>query len=348
MANYIKLFEDETAYNEFKGSPAYITPNVSYCSGGSNSLFYNPIEKHDYSKDYFTTVAKSDGFISFSGSSTGNKLSYSTDNGTTWSTAIQKPSINVKTGDKVLWKGYCRPNSYYNIIGKFINTATFDVEGNVMSLLFDNNFKGQTSLETIYYAFNRLFADNTKIISAENLSLPATTLANECYRSMFIGCTSLTTAPELPATELAQSCYQQMFEGCTSMTTATELPATKLAQSCYSNMFSGCTSLTTAPELPAETLAQECYAKMFFGCTSLTTAPVLPATTLVYNCYQSMFRGCTSLNSITCLATDISAKYCTTDWVNGVASEGTFTKAASMTSWTTGDSGIPDGWTVNS
>ena len=345
MANYIKLFDNEDAYSAFTGSSEYVTPNVSYCSGGSNSLFYNPIEKHDYSKDYFTTVAKSDGFISFSGSSTGNKLSYSTDNGTTWSTAIQKPSINVKTGDKVLWKGYCRPNSYYNIIGKFINTATFDVEGNVMSLLFDNNFKGQTSLETIYYAFNRLFADNTKIISAENLSLPATTLAKYSYFKMFNGCTSLVSAPALPAMTLAYGCYQGMFSGCSILESAPELPATTLAQECYAHMFEYCYRLTSAPVLPAKTLADSCYQYMFDSCTSLKTAPVLPATTLVYNCYARIFGDCRSLNSITCLATDKSANGCTSSWVDGVARTGTFTKAAGV-NWTTGNSGIPDGWSV--
>ena len=81
-------------------------------------------------------------------------------------------------------------------------------------------------------------------------------------------------------------------------------------------------------------------------CSSLTTAPALPATKLVENCYWSMFNGCTSLNSITMLATDISAWNCLEEWVSGVASTGTFTKATSMTSLPSGASGIPSGWTV--
>lgn len=39
-------------------------------------------------------------------------------------------------------------------------------------------------------------------------------MANYCYRSMFQGCTSLTSAPSLPATTLANSCYRSMFSGC--------------------------------------------------------------------------------------------------------------------------------------
>ena len=178
--------------------------------------------------------------------------------------------------------------------------------------------------------------------------LPATTLADSCYVNMFRNCTKLTTPPSvLPATTLATNCYEFMFDNCTSLTIAPELSATTLANNCCHYMFRGCTSLTTAPSvLPATTLVNSCYLQMFYGCTSLTTAPELPATTLAERCYNGMFDGCTSLNYIKCLATDISATYCTSYWVEDVASTGTFVKAASMTSWTTGYSGIPSGWTV--
>ena len=59
-----------------------------------------------------------------------------------------------------------------------------------------------------------------------------------------------------------------------------------------------------------------------------------------------MFYRCSSLNSIKCLATNISARKCTSNWVSGVASTGTFVKNSNMTSWTTGINGIPSGWTV--
>ena len=124
------------------------------------------------------------------------------------------------------------------------------------------------------------------------------------------------------------------------------LPATVLTNHCYDVMFGNCKSITEAPVLPATTLAEYCYSYMFQDCTSLTTAPELPATTLAANCYYSMFRDCTSLNSVTCQATDISARLCTYSWLRGVAASGTFVKAASMTEWGTGSSGIPEGWTV--
>jgi hypothetical protein len=62
---------------------------------------------------------------------------------------------------------------------------------------------------------------------------------------MFSGCTSLASAPALPATTLADDCYRQMFSGCTSLASAPALPATTLTVDCYNQMFSGCTSLAS-------------------------------------------------------------------------------------------------------
>ena len=98
---------------------------------------------------------------------------------------------------------------------------------------------------------------------------PTSISKSYCYHSMFIGCTSLTAAPELPATTLADYCYYNMFADCTSLTAAPELPATTLAKSCYYRMFYGCKNLTVAPELPATTLAMSCYAYMFDDCVNL-------------------------------------------------------------------------------
>ena len=121
------------------------------------------------------------------------------------------------------------------------------------------------------------------------------TMAPSCYSSMFYGCTSLTTAPELPATKLTAYCYEYMFQGCTALTKAPGLPATTLANYCYSYMFQECTSLAIASSLPATTLADHCYHNMFFNCTSLTTVPALPATMLADYCYSEMFNRCTNI-----------------------------------------------------
>ena len=255
-------------------------------------------------------------------------------------------------------------NGTLRLRGKSANgTATSDLSHAQISFGDDNvqvacsgdirtlvDYENYATVSTANARFCSLFRGCKSLTTAPDL--PATTLADHCYNNMFRSCTSLTAAPELPATTLTEYCYYLMFYDCTSLTVAPELPATTLASHCYNRMFRSCTSLIVAPELPAETLVSGCYYRMFYGCTSLTAAPELPATTLVNYCYQDMFYGCTNLSSITMLATDISASSCLNYWVSGVASTGTFTKAASLVQGSkagqipTGTSGIPKGWTV--
>ena len=194
------------------------------------------------------------------------------------------------------------------------------------------------------WCYQGMFQGCTGLTTAPELI--ATTLVKGCYSDMFASCTSLTTASELPAMTLTRNCYSSMFNNCTSLTTAPALPATTLADYCYSYMFRNCTSLVTAPELPATTLAEKCYNFMFGNCTNLIIAPTLPATTLVNSCYEYMFQGCSNLNYIKAMFTTTPSATYTSNWVNGVASTGTFVKNASA-SWTvTGASGVPTGWTV--
>ena len=310
---YLKKFENHTEYETYINGGGVALPNVSLCEQ-ENEVHYNPYV-HDYSEDYLTFVAKESGTFQLSI----NAVNYSLDDGETWTElAAGTASPTVTTGSKIMWKGTMTPSS--EGIGKFSSTANFDVQGNVMSLLFGDNYKGQTSLTGKDYAFYKLFYNNKKMISAENLSLPATTLAEGCYYQMFQGCISLTTAPELPAMTLTNHCYRYMFYGCTSLTTAPELPATTLADTCYDSMFSNCTSLTTAPELPATALAAYCY--------------------------SSMFSNCTSLNYIKAMFTTTPSNTYTPYWVSGVASSGTFVKNSAATWNVSGVHGIPTGWTV--
>ena len=294
-----------------------------------------------YSGQYLTFRALENGTFGFSPSQN-YTVSYSLDSGTTWSQLTSGASTpTIASGSTVMWKG--SDNTESNI-GTFSSTGRFDAEGNAMSLLYGDNFSGQTTIGTS--KFSQLFFGCSKLTSAENLVLPATTLGISCYQNMFSGCMGLTTPPQLPATNLAGSCYYGMFKNCYSLTTPPQLPATNLADYCYAQMFYDCTSLTTSPILSATTLTKGCYSRMFYECQNLTTAPVLPATTLADESYFNMFIYCTNLSGITCLATDISANDCTYRWLYNVSSSGTFTKAASMTSWQSGGSGIPSGWTV--
>ena len=221
--------------------------------------------------------------------------------------------------------------------------ARLRARGNIASLIYGSNdayVNKYTSTEE--HCYNAIFNQCASLVQAPEL--PATTLADSCYQQMFSRCTSLVQAPELPAITLASNCYNSMFQDCTSLTQAPELPATTLANSCYRSMFYNCKSLAQAPELPVTTLTNFCYQYMFLGCTSLTKAPELPATILTRYCYNGMFRGCTKLNYVKCLATNITMTGCVNYWLYGVSSTGDFYTPA-VTKWTTGENGIPQGWT---
>ena len=277
-----------------------------------------------YAEQYLTLDVLTSGDIlwTHSGLTTPITISYSKDYGVTWQTITTSASgtpISVNAGDKVLIKG---TNSRYTEGDKTKfsafsgGTATYNVEGNIMSLIYGDNFVGQTTLSTAWALANVFNTSN--IVSARNLVIPATTLSDYCYRATFANCSYLTTPPELIATTLAEGCYWYMFDNDSA--------------------------LTVAPDLPSTTLAVGCYVGMFHNCSGLTTAPDLLATTLPTSAYTSMFDSCTHLSYIKCLATSIVAASATTNWVRNVAPSGIFVKDASMTGWTIGISGIPNGW----
>ena len=253
------------------------------------------------------------------------------------------PDIKIGDGDVLQFKGDNKEGvstSTANYLYFAISGNPVHLSGNVMSLI---DGVGDELVIPRDYCFYRLFFNSTvKTVSKE--FLPAITLKIGCYEKMFRECQNLTNAPELPAIKLTNGCYNELFIGCKNLTQAPALPATTLAQNCYHGMFQGCTSLTTAPELPATTLANHCYESMFSGCTSLTTAPELPATTLVDYCYYFMFDSCSNLNYVKALAKEgLEASGALGNWLNGVASTGTFVKPAGV-SYGTGS--IPEGWTV--
>lgn len=276
MANNLKKFQTEAEYT----AATLNYPSVAWVTDTDTVHFDK--SPHDYSQDYFTMVALGNNFeLSWRGKVSGNCLSYSLDSGTTWSEPLEGFEVTLaNSGDTIMLKGSGMTTSLNRPIGTlkpYDFAVNYKVQGNIMSLLFGDNFVNQTDLTGYLGAFYCFFqgdsktSPNERLLSVENLVLPATTLAEGCYQNMFL------------------------------------------------------------------------------NCKSITTAPILPATTLTAHCYQAMFRGCSSLNNVTCLATDISAQYCTTGWmgsVSGTVASGTFTKAASMNDWTTGENGIPNVWTV--
>lgn len=252
---HLKLFKTQAEFD----TATLELPNVSYIVE-KDIVYYHPYVI-DFSSQYLTFEAIEDSTFKL----TRNACQYSLDEGETWISLSKKTNTpTVSTGNKIMFKATNPTISNSYGIGTFSSTGKFNVEGNIMSLLYGDDFAGKNDLTDKDYIFCKLFQECTNVVESHNLILPATKLDRYCYYYMFNDCTSLTTAPELlPATTLANNCYSYMFRNCTSLTTTPDLPATVLAHGCYSYMFYSCDNLTSAPVLPAITLASDCYKGMF-------------------------------------------------------------------------------------
>lgn len=223
---------------------AYSTYSGETSSTVSAMCIYNPY--HDYSKDYLTFDVLTNGTIGWKSVGTGqSKTIHYSINNEPWSsiTATASATIPVSAGDKVRFKStnasYAKDKSNYS--GFEGGTAMFNIEGNIMSLIYGDDFADKTTFSGGTYNFCSLFK-LSQCIDAGNLILPATALTEYCYRAMFSNCYSLTMAPALPALTLSKGCYWYLFENC-AFTEAPDLLAPVLVAECYGNMFTGCTSL---------------------------------------------------------------------------------------------------------
>ena len=199
-----------------------------------------------------------------------NPVLFRTWDGTGWSDwatyTDNDPVTLASIGDRVQFRAETMNASYSDVLYDHASHIDFTkdcyVYGNIMSLINGAAFGTATEL-TVSHAFDKLFKDNTHLLAhpLKPLLLPATTLTDFCYHSMFDGCTSLTTAPALPALSLTIDCYEAMFRYCTSLTVAPVLPATQLTDHCYAEMFFYCSQLSSVTCLAVDISAA--------GCTSL-------------------------------------------------------------------------------
>lgn len=281
-------------------------------------------------KGYLTFLAEEAGTFSFriySNRTTAmiTSVSYSLDNGKTWTTLTNDGSTTqtittpiIKPGKRVIWKGIATTYDtefHYARTSAFSSTGNFKAYGNVLSMILGDNF-ANTSLLPETWNLRNLFYRCYKITDASGIVFPDIT-TNACYYGMFYQCTSLVYAPNI-------------------------IPALTLLDYSCTEMFSGCTNLVRASELSATAMGNSSCSKMYYGCTSLSSAPtILPLVIPKYGCYQ-MFYNCSSLNELRFYATNIAATNAAGQMLTGVAETGTFYKNAAAT-WT---GVVPSGWTV--
>lgn len=201
-----------------------------YGSGGYLLWEKEPdIEPSEYESQYLTFDIVTGGYITLYSYREGypdynadKTIQYSINNGP-WmnktskrsaGTAVDTNDIIVNAGDKVRFKG--SNSEYWGFHFRSGVGATWRASGNIMSLIYGDDFVGKTTL-TEPSAFREVFNSGGALLSCSNLILPATTLTRGCYNSMFYGCVNITIAPVLPAQTIYMGCYASMFEECTNL-----------------------------------------------------------------------------------------------------------------------------------
>ncbi len=121
-------------------------------------------------------------------------IQISLDEGNTW-TNWNFSTITLAEGEKVQMRGN-NPNGFSNTVSNlkeetsystFVMTGKLTASGNLMSLI--DNLGVETTIPNAL-CFVYLFKNCTSLVKAP--SLTATTLANNCYKSMFANCSNLT------------------------------------------------------------------------------------------------------------------------------------------------------------
>lgn len=132
---------------------------------------------------------------------------------------------------------------------KFSMTGTIAASGNVMSLLHGDDFETRSEVPT--FGFQNLFRGCASLV--EPPEMPATRLGVRAYYCMYYGC-ALRHCPALPARTLTQACYGSMFGGghqqfdkaeigADSFEADPDFPLSEMAP--LNKMFKGCASLAT-------------------------------------------------------------------------------------------------------
>ena len=287
----------------------------------------------DYSTQYFTIESLQDSnAIKMQRNKSPNNptLSYSLDDGETWTTTTISGAVTfatISTGQKIIFKGtngnFATAWDNYNY---FTANKQFKVYGNIMSLLNGDDFKENSEFNGHTNHCAGLFR-STYLVDASNLILPATTLYESSYNGMFRGCYNLAYGPKL-------------------------LPALDVPHDGYSSMFEGCIKLVEGPKIDAITVSGDgammrmfCMSRNSKVTAAMTKSPILriknPSS--YANIYQQLFYGNGNITEVTILAEGTNLSF--DNWL-GYTNSGGVIKKLSTTTLVSGYNGIPNGWTA--
>lgn len=179
--------------------------------------------------------------------------------------------ITLNIGDKIYMRGemYNDLNSESWCKANFVMTGNIEASGNLFTIVnwIGSELKLAYGMNYNYNLFG-LFEDCKALKTAPKLPIEKTVYY--LYYKLFKN-SGITAAPELPAQTLGQGVYESMFEGCESLTKApVVLPATNITSAaCYINMFRGA-AIDYSPIIMATNYKDDgMFEGMFNNCANL-------------------------------------------------------------------------------
>lgn len=101
------------------------------------------------------------------------------------------------------------------------STGKFECHGNIMSLLYGDDFEDKATIPSVYCFFLLFYSSEGLLTTPE---LPATTLVNGCYGRMFEGCTNLNHITMLATDIPYDSCLEYWVDNVSSTGTFVKHP----------------------------------------------------------------------------------------------------------------------------
>jgi hypothetical protein len=178
---------------------------------------------------------------------------YSVDDFITWTPlAANTYTPSISKMERIYFKA-ANDFTWNESVGTFSCDRDCEVAGNILSLVYVDDFISKIPSPEANYLFSNVFQNNAHILHARDLKLPTET-GRYWYQYMFDNCANLITPPPLTAPVAYNSCYYGMFQNCSSLVKAPILYAIEVDTYSYFYMFNGCTNLNSV-EIHAEELA---------------------------------------------------------------------------------------------
>ena len=297
---HLKKVETYEEYNAFIISSGFALPNVTKIVERDPEMDFNVKYNPFNESSYLWFYAIDDGSVKFTIPAKNpvaniSYIAYSLDNGNSWTTVQNvdeeqvEAEAELKAGQKVLFKGECVSGTNWTSAAteassnpaRFSSTMPVNLGGNLASIMYGDDFVGQTAMKcSPSHAFWNLFA-GMPIIYATSFCLPFLSLPNAAYQRMFNFCADMVEGPAvLPATNVNTQSYHVMFSGCTSLREVPTMNVTGYTGAdCLNGMFAHCYSLKRAI-VPKGNPGTGSWQSMYQSCTGITSSDPITATNI--------------------------------------------------------------------